>query len=104
MFTGSVESHVFMYLCTRYMAKSPGKLSDIFYTYSGIKRGAPSFVILFIIFMDDIIDVLKEKCKEKLIIRNAYYVLHADNTMIMSQDYNQFIRKCNVLVNTFHKK
>ena len=49
-----------MYLCTRCVLKSAGKLSDVFYTYSGIKQGAPSSVILFIIFMDDIIDILKK--------------------------------------------
>ena len=93
-----------MYLCTRCVIKSAGKLPDIFYTYSGIKQGAPSSVILFIIFMDDIIDVLKDKCMDELIIRNAHCLLHADDTLIMSLDYKQFIHKCNVLVNSFHKK
>ena len=93
-----------MYLCTRCVIKSAGKLSDIFYTYSGIKQGTPSSVILFIIFMDDIIDVLKDRCADVLIIRNAHCLLHADDTLIMSLDYKQFIHKCNVLVNSFHKK
>ena len=93
-----------MYLCTRCVIKSAGKLSDIFYTYSGIKQGAPSSVILFIIFMDDIIDVLKDKCMDELIIRNVHCLLHAEDTLIMSLDYKQFIHQCNVLVNSFHKK
>ena len=54
--------------------------------------------------MDDIIDVLKDKCMDELIIRNAHCLLHADDTLIMSLDYKQFIHKCNVLVNSFHKK
>ena len=32
-----------------------GKLSDVFQTHSGIKYRTPSSVILFIIFMDDVI-------------------------------------------------
>ena len=75
------------------MIKSAGKLSGTFYTYSSIKQGAPSSVIFFIISMDNIIDVLKYKCMDELIIRNAHCL-----------DYKQFIHKCNVLVNSFHKK
>ena len=47
------------YSVTRCVLKGFGKLSDVFQTFSGIKQGAPSSVILFIIFMDDVIDVLK---------------------------------------------
>ena len=61
-----------MYLCTRCVLKSAGKLSDIFHTYSGIKQGAPSSVILFIIFMDDVIDALKERCIDEFLIRNTH--------------------------------
>ena len=93
-----------MYMCTRCVLKSAGKLSEIFYTYSGIKQGAPSSVILFIIFMDDVINELKEKCANEFIIKNVHCLLHADDTLIMSLDYKQFVHKCNVLVNSFKKK
>ena len=79
-----------MYLCTRCVIKSAGKLSGIFYTYSGIKQEAPSSVILFISSMDDIVDVLKEKCMDELIIRNVHCLLHTDDNLIMSQQMQGF--------------
>ena len=98
-----LEALKLMYLCTRCVLKSAGKLSDIFHAYSGIKQGAPSSVILFI-FMDDVIDTLKEKCVNEFIINNLHCLLHADDTLVMSLDFTCFVHKCNVLVNCFTKK
>ena len=50
-----------MHTVTRCVLKSCGKQSDVFRTYSGIKQGTPSSVTLFIIFMNDIVGILKEK-------------------------------------------
>ena len=44
--------------------------------------------------MDDIIDILKDKCMDEFIIRNAHCSLHADDTL-MSLDYKQFIHNNN---------
>ena len=80
-----------LYLKTRCVLKCFGKLSDIFETYTGIKQGASSSVILFITFMDSVIDVLKEKC--------------ADDTLILSTNRTLFKIKCAVLIEEFtHKK
>ena len=84
--------------------KSAGKLSDVFHTFTGIKQGAPSSVILFILFMDDVIDTLKEKCINEFIINNLHCLLHADDTLIMSLDFTLFVHKCNVLVKCFKEK
>ena len=51
-----------IYSSTRCIFKGFGKLSDAFETHTGIKQGTSSSVILFIAFLDDIIDTLKEKC------------------------------------------
>ena len=61
---GSVLFHSLksIYSVTRCVLKGFGKLSEVFETHTGIKQGASSSVILFIIFMDDIIDHLKENC------------------------------------------
>ena len=93
-----------MYSCTRCVLKNAGKLSDVFFTYSGIKQGAPSSVILFIIFMDSVINILKEKCANEFIINSVHCLLHADDTLIMSLDFDNFINKCNVLVESFRRK
>lgn len=92
------------YKVTRCVLKGFGKLSDVFLTFSGIKQGAPSSVILFIIFMDDVIDVLKEKCVNELLLNNLHALLHADDTLVFSFDRDLFIAKCNILIDSFHEK
>ena len=92
------------YRVTRCILKSCGKLSDVFHTYSGIKQGAPSSVILFIIFMDDVIEVIKQKCINEAVINNLHVLLHADDTLVFSLSHELFVKKCNILINTFHQK
>ena len=97
-------SLVCMYSVTRCVLKGFGKLSDVFQTYTGIRQGAPSSVILFIVFLDDIIDVLKEKCDPEPILRDLHCLLHADDTLIVSTNRDDFIHKCNVLLGTLTEK
>ena len=92
------------YKVTRCVLNGFGKLSDVFCTFSGIKQGAPSSVILFIIFMDDVIANLKEKCINEFLLNNLHILLHADDTLIFSFEHNLFIIKCNVLIDSFHDK
>ena len=92
------------YKVTRCALKGFGKISDVFITYSGIKQGAPSSVILFILFMDDVVEVLKLKCVKEFLIGNLHSLLHADDTLIFSLQRELFIKKCNVLIDTFHDK
>ena len=76
----------------------------MFETHTGIKQGASSSVILFIIFMDDIIDKLKEHCLIEPILKDLHCLLHADDTVVISTDRNSFIHKCNVLIDTIKEK
>ena len=89
---------------TRCVLKGFGKLSDVFQSFSRIKQGAPSSVILFIIFMDDVIDVLKQKCVNEFLIQNLHALLHADDTLVFSFARHLFIIKCNILIDSFHAK
>ena len=50
-----------MYMVTRCVLKGFGKLSEVIEMHTGIKQGASSSVILFIIFKDDIVQTLKIK-------------------------------------------
>ena len=92
------------YRTTKCVLKGFGSLSEVFLTYSGIKQGAPSSVILFIIFMDDVIDNLKNKCADEFLIKNLHSLLHADDTLIFSLERELFILKCNTLIDSFHLK
>ena len=93
-----------IYSVTRCVLKGFGKLSDVFQTHTGIKQGASSSVILFIIFMDDIIDKLKENCLIEPILKDLHSLLHADNTLVLSTNRELFIHKCNVLIDTIKEK
>ena len=93
-----------IYSVTRCVLKGFGKLSEVFQTHTGIKQGASSSVILFIIFLDDIIDTLKLKCINEPILSNLHCLLHADDTLALSTNRSQFIHKCNVLIDAFCEK
>ena len=94
-----------LYLKTRCVLKCFGKLSDIFETYTGIRQGASSSVILFITFMDSVIDILKEKCVNEPVLNSLHCLLHADDTLILSTNRTLFKIKCDVLIEEFiHKK
>ena len=71
-------------------------------THSGIKQGAPSSVILFIIFMDEFIDIMKDRLKN--VIGILHMLLHADDTAILSTSRDVFTYKCNTLLAAFKKK
>ena len=93
-----------MYSTTKCVLKGFGKLSEVFQTYTGIRQGAPSSVILFIVFLDDIISRLKDRCDPEPILRDLHCLLHADDTVIISTNREQFIHKCNVLLEILKEK
>ena len=93
-----------IYSVTRCVLKGFGKISECFETHTGIKQGASSSVILFIIFMDDIIDYLKENCLVEPLLHDLHCLLHADDTLVLSTNREQFLHKCNVLVDMIKAK
>ena len=103
---GSTMLHAIkaMYASTKCVIKSGNKLSNIFSTYSGIKHCAPSSVILFIIFMDELIDIMREKYTRENIIGTLHILLHADDTITLSADRSLFIKKCHILMDAFKQK
>ena len=93
-----------MYSTTRCIVKAGHKLSDIFITHSGIKQGAPSSVILFVIFMDEFIDIMRDKCIRENVIGMLHILLHADDTAVLSTSKELFLQKCNTLLAAFKQK
>ena len=92
-----------MYTKTRCIVKSGRKLSDIFLTHSGIKNDA-SLVILFIIFMDEFIDIMRDNCVTENIIGILHTLLHADDTAVLNTSRELFSHKCNILIAAFQQK
>ena len=98
---GSVifNSPKYIYSVTRCVLKGFGKLSEVFETFTGIKQGASSSVILFIVFLDDIIDHLKQHCIVEPILNDLHCLLHADDTLLLGTNREHFTKKRNLLLN-----
>ena len=56
------------------------------------------------IFLDDITDTLKMKCVVETIIRNLYCLFNSDDTLLISTERNEIIRKCKTLSGALKKK
>ena len=90
-----------IYLYTTCIIGNASDASDEFRTYSGIRQGAPSSVLLFILFMDELISFLQRHCVEEPILNTMHCMLHADDTVIISTDRKLFVDKCNRMLQYF---
>ena len=93
-----------MYNVTYCIVTINGAYSREFQTLSGIRQGATSSSILFISFMDDLIEYLKAKCAPENLIGELHSLLHADDTVLISTTKETFIDKCKVMLKFFNKK
>ena len=75
--------------------------SKIFQTFTGIKQGAVSSALLFIAFINDLVDYLEEHCAPEPLLEDLNCLLHADDTLILSTSRELFIRKCNHMIDYF---
>jgi len=91
-----------IYCSTYSILHTSAESSTAFRTYTGIRQGAPSSVLLFIVFIDDLIDYLKTHCVEEPIIGILHCLLHADDTAVISTKRELFIKKCNTMLDYFH--
>ena len=87
-----------LYLPTYCILSFYGQFSELFETCTGIRQGAASSVLLFIVFINDLIIYLKSKCVDEPLIDNLHCLLHADDTAILSTERSLFIRKCNYML------
>ena len=83
-----------MYSSTFCVLKLFGKLSTKFETFIGIRQGASSSCILFIVYMDKLIESLRQKCIVEPILGSIHCILHADDTLVLSTSRELFILKC----------
>ena len=72
-----------------------GKYSTEFPTESGIRQGASSSSLLFVAFINDLVDYLRHKCDPEPLIESLHCLLHADDTLLLSTSRDLFIKKCN---------
>ena len=79
------------------------KYSKMFQTFTGIRQGAASSALLFIAFIDDLVNYLEEHCPPEPILETLHCLLHADDTAILSSRRDLFIDKCNHVLDYFDK-
>ena len=80
-----------------------GKNSAKFRTSCGIRQGAPLSSTLFILFMNDLIDYVRDRCVAEPWIETMHVLLHADDTLIITTKRSLFIQKCNIMLEYFCK-
>ena len=84
-----------LYKCTYCVLSFGNEVSDKFRTWTGIRQGATSSTLLFIGFIDDLVDYLEEKCPPEPMLDVLNCLLHADDTAIISTNRELFVNKCN---------
>ena len=89
-----------LYMCT-YCALSGKEYSEKFRTFTGIRQGAASSTLLFIGFIDDLIDYLEERCPPEPLLDMLHCLLHADDTAIVSTNRENFVNKCDHMLHYF---
>ena len=92
-----------VYLLTKCVLSFGGEISEAFRTWSGIRQGAASSVLLFISFIDDLVDFLEKNCPAEDILDDLHCLLHADDTAIISTDEHLFVHKCNMMLEFFEE-
>ena len=77
------------------------EFSRKFRTFTGIRQGAASSALLFIGFIDDLVDYLEQRCPPEPLLETLHCLLHADDTAILSTNRDLFVSKCNHMLDYF---
>ena len=74
-----------LYLGTYCILTFGSEFSKQFRTYCGVRQGAASSALLFIGFIDDLVDYLEERCPPEPLLDILHCLLHADDTAILRE-------------------
>ena len=83
--------------------KFQGELSTTFRMERGVRRGAASSVLLFNAFMDGLFKHLDSNCNVENLLNDIHTLIHADDTILLSTNRDNFINKCNEAISFFSK-
>ena len=81
--------------------KFQSELSRSFTTERGVRQGAASSVLLFNMFIDGLLRHLERKCSIEQLLCDIHMLIHADDTIILSTNRQNFIQKCNEAIAFF---
>ena len=90
-----------IYLETYCILSFGNEFSTEFRTYCGVRQGAASSALIFIGYINDLVEYLEERCPQEQILEDLHCLLHADDTAILSTDRQLFIYKCNCMLDYF---
>ena len=65
--------------------------SKKFRTFTGIRQGAASSALISILFIDDLVKYLEDRCSPEPILDTLHCLLHADDTAILSTNRKLFV-------------
>lgn len=65
----------------------------------GVRQGSPTSCLLFIIFVDDLIRIIKEGCERDGFLQWLHVLVLMDDTVILSTTRNNMIKKISLLQN-----
>ena len=90
-----------LYMYTYCVLSFANEFSEKFRTFAGIRQGAASSALLFIGFIDDLVDFLENRCPREPFLEMLHCLLHADDTAIVSTNRELFVNKCNAMLEYF---
>ena len=90
-----------LYSSTHCILTHCNEYSNKFQTFSGIRQGAASSALLFIVFIDGLVDFLRTRCVEEPLIEVLHCLLHTDDTAVLSTNRELFVKKCNFMLDYF---
>ena len=81
-----------LYSFTYCIINFKGSFSEVIRMLRGIRQGASSSVLLFNYYMDDLFRFFWRK---SVILQNIHCLIHADDTLVLSTNRENFVKKCN---------
>ena len=89
-----------IYRTTSCILSLNGKNSAQFDTCCGIRPGASSSSLLFIMFINYLIDFNRDQCESEPLIEAIHVLLHADDTLILGANRSLFVKSATSSSNT----
>ena len=72
-------------------------------TIIGVRQGSPTSCLLFILYVNDLIKLLKEACQPDGFLSWLHLLMLMHDTVLLATDRENIVRKCNLLIQFCNK-